>query len=575
MKIIFKYIFKYKIFFLLNIISVLFICCGEILITFLISKCLIDDINYMKENLTKIILILTILVILAFIGHFIVVFCSSKLSSLVFRDLSSEIFGKIQNFSITEIQNIGVSKLMNRTTNNIYQIMSFISTFYKSAIISPIILIISLFSIYFTSFKLAYSILITIPFFISMLFFLVKKNYKLSIKQQTESEKINNIIRENILGIKVIKSLNQEKYEEQKFEKINSKYSNLIIKFFLSMVSIEPLFYLLLNISIIITMGIGSIIIKETASLKIGSLYHCINLQYHVLFSILNFLLLFMMFPKTLVCVKNMEQLLNIKTENENNSFKIQKIDKIRKLEFKNIDFKYPDSEKKILENINFEVKNSELIAIVGATGSGKTTLINLIPGLIEPTNGSIKINEIDIKNFNKKELRKKIGFVSQKNILFKGTIFSNLLFGKENATEKEMLEKAKLAQAYEFIKDKKNQLNENVSELGMNLSGGQKQRLSLTRTFLKEPDIYIFDDSFSALDYKTDLAIRKEFFNKIKDSIIIIIAQRISSILKADKIIVLENGKIINIGRHEELIQKCKIYQDIAFSQKIKEVLK
>nr|AJO70176.1 multi-drug ABC transporter [Candidatus Phytoplasma oryzae] len=574
MKIIWKYILKYKIFFLLNIISVLFICCGEILITFVISKCLIDDINYMKENLTKIILILTILVILAFIGHFIVVFCSSKLSSLVFRDLSSEIFGKIQNFSITEIQNIGVSKLMNRTTNNIYQIMSFISTFYKSAIISPIILIISLFSIYFTSFKLAYSILITIPFFISMLFFLVKKNYKLSIKQQTESEKINNIIRENILGIKVIKSLNQEKYEEQKFEKINSKYSNLIIKFFPSMVSIEPLFYLLLNISIIITMGIGSIIIKETESLKIGSLYHCINLQYHVLFSILNFLLFFMMFPK-LWFVKKYGTIIKYKNRNENNSFKIQKIDKIRKLEFKNIDFKYPDSEKKILENINFEVKNSELIAIVGATGSGKTTLINLIPGLIEPTNGSIKINEIDIKNFNKKELRKKIGFVSQKNILFKGTIFSNLLFGKENATEKEMLEKAKLAQAYEFIKDKKNQLNEKVSELGMNLSGGQKQRLAIARALVNKPDIYIFDDSFSALDYKTDLAIRKEFFNKIKDSIIIIIAHRISSILKADKIIVLENGKIINIGRHEELIQKCKIYQDIAFSQKIKEVLK
>ncbi|KAB8122104.1 MAG: ABC-type multidrug/protein/lipid transport system ATP-binding and permease protein [Candidatus Phytoplasma cynodontis] len=578
MKIIFKYILKYKIFFLLNFISIILISCGEIIIPYIIGKYVINNVDYMKEHFIKMILILCFLVILAFTGHLIINFCSAKISSLIFKDLSTLIFSKIQNFSITEIKNIGVSKLMNRTTTNIYQIMSFVSNFYKSAIISPIMLIISLFCIYLISFKLAYTIFITIPFFIFMLFFLVKKNYNLSMKQQQKAEEINSIIRQNILGIKVIKSLNQEKYEKKKFEKINSKYKKLIINFFISMVSIEPLFYLLLNTSIILTTGIGATLIKKNAyndtGLKIGDLYNCINLQYHVLFSILNFLLLFMMFPKTLICVKNLEQILNTQTENLNKYLEKEKIGKIKKLEFKNVCFKYPDSQKMILEDINFEVNSSELIAFVGKTGSGKTTLVNLIPRLIEPTKGQIQINGINITNFNINKLREKIGFVSQKNILFKGTIFSNLLFGKKNASEIEMLEKAEIAQAHEFIKSKKNQLKEEISELGLNLSGGQKQRLSLTRAFLKEPDIYIFDDSFSALDYKTDSIIRKTLLNKIKNSIIIIVAQRLSSIEKADKIVVLVDGKIVNIGKHEELIKKCKIYQDIAFSQRIKEVL-
>ncbi|WCA22525.1 ABC transporter ATP-binding protein [Candidatus Phytoplasma oryzae] len=579
MKIILRYIFKYKIFFLLNIISILFISCGEIIIPFIIGKYVINNVDYMRENFLKMIFILSILVILSFLGHLIINFCSSKISSLIFRDLSTLVFSKIQNFSITEIQNIGISKLMNYTTTNIYQIMGFISNFYKTAVIAPIMLITSLVLIYFISFKLAYGIFFTIPFFIFMLFFLVKKNYNLSILQQKESEKINMIIRENILGIKIIKSLNQEKYEKNKFEKTNFKFRDLIIKFFVSMISIEPFFYLLLNISIILTIGTGAVLIKENYNnpigLKMGDLYSCINLQYHVLFSILNFLLLFMMFPKTLICVKNIERILNINTKKFlnicNNK---EKLSKIKKIEFENVFFQYPNSNKMILEKINFSVESSEIIAFIGKTGSGKTTLVNLIPNLIEPTQGQIKINGININCYDKNELRAKISFVSQKNILFKGTIFSNLLFGNEQAIEEQMLEKAIIAQADEFIKNKKNQFQEEISELGANLSGGQKQRLSLTRAFLKEPDIYIFDDSFSALDYKTDLAIRKSFFSKIKDEIVIIIAQRLSSIMKADKIVVLSDGKIVNIGKHEDLIKNCKVYQDIAFSQKIKEVL-
>ncbi|XVJ45005.1 ABC transporter ATP-binding protein [Candidatus Phytoplasma australasiaticum] len=229
-------------------------------------------------------------------------------------------------------------------------------------------------------------------------------------------------------------------------------------------------------------------------------------------------------------------------------------------MEFKNVDFRYDQNDKLILSDINFKVHSSELIALVGSTGSGKSTLINLIPRLIDPTKGCLLINGVDIKLYNLTSLRDKIGVVSQKNFLFKGTILSNLAFGKSNADSEEILEFAKIAQSYDFINKTKGKLQEPVSELGSNFSGGQKQRLAITKVLLKKPDIYIFDDSFSALDYQTDLTIRQNLSYLRKDSIIIIVAQRLSSILNADKIIVLDDGKIIDIGKHEELMHRCQI---------------
>ncbi|MDV3173915.1 MAG: ABC transporter ATP-binding protein, partial [Candidatus Phytoplasma stylosanthis] len=238
------------------------------------------------------------------------------------------------------------------------------------------------------------------------------------------------------------------------------------------------------------------------------------------------------------------------------------------------VSFRYYNSVASVLKNISFKINESEIIAFVGKTGSGKTTLIDLIPRLIDPVEGKIEINGMDIKNYDLKSLRDKIGFVSQKNILFKGTILSNLLFGKKDAQEDEILNQLKISQSYEFIQNKEKKLKEPVSELGSNLSGGQKQRLSITRTFLKQPDVYVFDDSFSALDYETDLAIRKSFFEDKKKAIVIIVAQRLTSILQADQIIVLDKGEIVNIGKHKELIKKCSVYRSIAISQNIEEVI-
>jgi ATP-binding cassette subfamily B multidrug efflux pump len=575
MKLVFRYIFKYKKIILFNILSVFLIAFGEIGIPLLIGKYVIDG-NLHGKEFTNIILILIFLVISGILGNLIINFCSSKVSSLVFNNLSRDVFKKIQTLSVEDTQSLGVSKLMNRSTSDVDQIINFISTFYRAAIVSPIMLIISLVSICSISVKLSTSIIFSVPIFIIILSFVMAKNYRLSKEQQKKLEYINSNVRENITGVKIIKTLNRSEYEEKKFEKMNSNYKNVIIKLFNSMLLIEPFFYLLLNISILITAFYGAYLLKIDGQpgLKIGDLYNSLNLQYHILFSILNFLFLFMMFPKTIVSSKKIEFLLAKEPSIQNNPHQIELLEKITNLEFKNVSFNFPNSSFSILDNINFKAKTSELIAVVGSTGSGKSTLINLIPRLMDPTSGSIKINNIDIKNYDVAILRNKIGFVSQKNILFKGTIQSNLSFGQENADEQEMLEKAKMAKSYDFINSKEKQLNEFVSELGSNFSGGQKQRLSITRTFLKKPDIYIFDDSFSALDYQTDLAIRQNFVYFRKDSIIIIVAQRLTSVLNADKIIVLEQGKVVDIGTHKELIKRCEIYKNIAISQKIKEVL-
>ncbi|MDO8060196.1 ABC transporter ATP-binding protein [Candidatus Phytoplasma citri] len=576
MKLIFKYIMRYKIILFLNILAVLFIASGEIGIPLIIGRYVIDN-PVASQNFLFFTFSLLLLVLCAILGNLIINFCSAKTSSLIFKDLNADIFKKIQTFSIIEMKNLGVPFLMNCSITCVGQIVNFMASLYRALIVAPIMLIISLILIYRIYMVFSYIVLSIIPLLVIIFVCIIFKNYLLSTKKQKFLEKINSKVRENLTGIKVIKSLNTENYEGYQFDKINSKYALLNIHLFNSIFSMEPLFYLLLNISIIFTTGFGAYILKTGTSndFHLGGLYNCINLQYHILYSILNFLLLFTMFPKALVSLRKIEYLLNIKPSIKNNlKYNLTLSKPIVSLEFKNVYFQYSNDDKMILSDINFKVKTSELIAVVGSTGSGKSTLINLIPRLIDPTKGCLLINGVDIKLYNLISLRDKIGVVSQKNILFKGTIFSNLSFGKSNANSEEILECAKISQSYDFINKTKCKLQEPVSELGSNFSGGQKQRLAITKVLLKKPDIYIFDDSFSALDYQTDLTIRKNLSYLRKNSIIIIVAQRLSSILNADKIIVLDDGKIIDIGKHEELMNRCQIYKNIAFSQKIKEVL-
>ncbi|MDV3167805.1 MAG: ABC transporter ATP-binding protein [Candidatus Phytoplasma stylosanthis] len=557
---------------MINIFSFLLILCGELTIPWIIGRHIIQQGGNNSEYF-RIILFFILMIFIIVIGYLLMNYSVFKISSLLFQDLSNDLFKKINTFSVSEIQNLGVSAIVNRITYNIYQITNFIVSFYKTAFFTPIVIVSCFFIIQKFSIALTYGILFVTPCFIFILILIIKKNFFLSLSQYAQLEKLNYKIRSDLTGTKVIRSLNKENKEQKNFHNINSRFKDLIIKLFVSIIFIEPLFYLLLNGSIILTIFIASGFIRD-GQFSIGDLYITVTYNFKILSSILSFLLLFMMLPKTLIAVRKIEFLFNIEPSIKNNLNQVLNLDRIKTLEFKNVSFRYYNSVASVLKNISFKINESEIIAFVGKTGSGKTTLIDLIPRLIDPVEGKIEINGMDIKNYDLKSLRDKIGFVSQKNILFKGTILSNLLFGKKDAQEDEILNQLKISQSYEFIQNKEKKLKEPVSELGSNLSGGQKQRLSITRTFLKQPDVYVFDDSFSALDYETDLAIRKSFFEDKKKAIVIIVAQRLTSILQADQIIVLDKGEIVNIGKHKELIKKCSVYRSIAISQNIEEVI-
>ncbi|MBS2126150.1 ABC transporter ATP-binding protein ['Fragaria x ananassa' phyllody phytoplasma] len=576
MKIIWKYLIKYKVLLFLNLIAVLLVCCGELGIPFMIGKYIVDYTNNKLDPL-YLLLILILFACCGFIGNLILNYCSSRVSSLLFRDLSGDIFKKFQTFSPTEVQQLGIASLLNRTTSCVYQIMNFISVFYRTAVVSPIMLIISVIAICYVASFLILGILFIFPFLILVLIIIIKKCYRLSQEQQKKLDNLNVIIRENLIGIKSIRAFRQSNYETQRFAKINKKYSLFSIKLFSFMVSIDPIFYFFLNLSILINFGIGAIILTNShyrnlfPNFTIGQLLSCIDYQLHVLFSILDFLLLFMMFPKTLVSIKRIEQLLSITPTIKNTISPLQPQIPFHKLSFENVTFSYPNTSKPILTNINFTLNQGEVIAFVGATGAGKSTLIGLIPRFYDVNQGVIKINNINIKEYDLSYLRKKISFISQKNVLFKGTIRSNLAFGKNDPQKKQMLEALKLAQAQNIVQNKSHKLQDRVSEFGANFSGGQKQRLSMARGFIKKPDIYIFDDSFSALDYKTEYEIRKAFLEMKQKALVLIVAQRLTSVLTADKIVVLNEGCIVAIGPHEELIKNCLLYQEIAKSQNLK----
>ena len=335
----------------------------------------------------------------------------------------------------------------------------------------------------------------------------------------------------------------------------------------------QPLFFFLLNIAIIVIFWISSKMIN-VGTLQVGQLVAFIEYLFHAMFSIMLFSMVFVMYPKAQVSANRIMEVLNTEPIIKSPKNGIKDTENKGTIEFENVFFTYPNGEEPVIKDVSFSGKKGEVIAFIGSTGSGKSTLINLIPRFYDVTKGSIKIDGVDVRDYDLKYLREKIGFIPQKTLLFTGSIANNIKFGKKDAEYKEVEDSAKIAQAYEFISNKPNKFDELITEGGSNVSGGQKQRLSIARAIVRKPDIYIFDDSFSALDFKTDAILRKELRSETKDAIVLIVAQRIGSIMDADKIIVLNEGEVVGIGTHKELIKNCSIYHEIATSQLTEEEL-
>lgn len=574
MELMLKYLKNYKLYVFLNILAIFGFAAAELGIPTIVSH-MIDE-GIMKSDTSiiyKMGIVILIVSILGGIGNIIIAYCSSKVSTSIIRDIRNDIFEKSQDFSHTEYNKFGVSSMITRTTNDAFILMQFINILLRTALLTPIMILVSMFMVIRTSLNLSMVIGACIPLICLGVFLIAKTSNPISEKQQKGLDHLNRIARENLTGVRVIRAFIKDKYESERFGEANENYAKYSKKLFKLMSITQPTFFLLLNFAVAIVFVISSRMI-DMGTLQVGQLVAFQEYMFHAMFSIMLFSLVFVMYPRAEVSAKRIQEILNEEPEIKNPENPIKNGDNSGTIEFEHVTFQYPDGEVPVLKDISFKAKKGDIVAFIGSTGSGKSTLINLIPRFYDISSGSIKIDGINVKDYDLKSLRQKIGFIPQKSLLFSGTIKQNISYGKQDAIQPEIEHSAKVAQAYDFITQKPKQFDEIIEEGGNNVSGGQKQRLSIARAVIRKPDIYIFDDSFSALDFKTDANLRKKLKDETKDSITLIVAQRVSSIMDATKIIVLNEGIVVGEGTHKQLLDECSIYYEIAASQLSKEEL-
>ncbi len=514
------------------------------------------------------------LVLLGFIGQTISRYFISTLSSGITRDIRNDVFSKIQHLSQFEFQEFGVSSLSTRITTDAFMILQFTVIVMGMGLTAPLMIIFSSIMTISISAQLGLYVAPLILLIILVIVIIVKLSEPLSEKQQKDLDNINRLQRENITGLRVIRAFNREKFQEERFDEANSDYRNTSKSLFELMAYPQPIFFILMDIAIIILVIFGTRLIDQGA-FQVGSLVAMIQYVMQGLFSFTLFSQIFQMYPRFQVSAERLKEVLDAKISVQNKVNPIMETDGSGTLEFKNVYFQYPDATEPVLKDISFKSTAGETLAFIGSTGSGKSTIIKLILRFYDVTSGQILLDGIDIRDLDIKVLREKIGYTPQKTTLFSGDINFNIKYGKEDALEEEIVGSTKTAQAYEFISGLDEGFSHVVSEGGSNFSGGQKQRLSIARTIVNDHEVYIFDDSFSALDFKTDSKVRQALNNETKDATTLIVGQRISSIMNSDQIIVLEKGEVAARGTHSELIENSELYLEIAKSQLTEEELK
>ena len=503
-------------------------------------------------------------------------FLASKVGSGVSRLLRSDVFKKVESFSNEEFNKFSTASLITRTTNDITQVQMVVIMFIRIVCFAPMMGIGALIKAFSNTPSMTWIIglvLIIIFMVIIVTFIIVMPKFKIV---QSLIDKLNLTMRENLSGMLVIRAFGNEEHSEQRFDKANSDLTKVNLFVNRTMVSMMPIMMFIFNIVSLLIVYYGAKQI-DLGNIAIGQMMAFMQYAMQIIMSFLMIAMIAIMLPRASVAANRIYEVLSmeVKISDPKNP---ESFDENKKglVEFKNVTFKYPGANEAVLENISFTAKPGETTAFIGSTGSGKSTLINLIPRFYEATDGKIEVDGVDIRNVNQHDLRDKIGLVPQKGLLFSGTIRSNLTYGAPDASDEELEEVIKIAQAKEFIDQKEKRLDDPISQGGTNVSGGQKQRLAIARAIAKKPEIFIFDDSFSALDFKTDAKLRNELNKMIEKtrSTVLIVGQRIASIMSANQIIVLDEGKIVGKGTHDELMKNCKVYQEIAYSQLSKEEL-
>ncbi|HEL1656392.1 ABC transporter ATP-binding protein [Streptococcus suis] len=509
-----------------------------------------------------------LIVLLGIVGRVTLAYAAGKLTTNIVKDIRNDLYEKIQDYSHHEYEQIGVSSLVARMTNDAFVLMQFSEMVLKLGIVTPLMMIASVIMTLVTSPSLAWTVAVAMPFLVFVIFYVATKTRPFSEKQQKRLDTINQYVRENLMGLRVIRAFTREEFQETRFAEVNEEYTDISKKLFNLTGLTEPLFVQII-IAMIVAIVWFALAPLQTGSLQIGDLVAFIEYSFHALFSFLLFANLFNMYPRMSVSSQRIQEVLDMPISISKNEDGITETDTRGYLEFENVTFAYPgETESPVLHNISFKAKPGETIAFIGSTGSGKSSLVNLIPRFYDVTLGRILVDGVDVRRYNLKALRSKIGFIPQKALLFTGTIAENLKYGKLDASLAELHEAADVAQARDFIESKEEQFDTHLAEGGSNLSGGQKQRLSIARAIVKQPDIYIFDDSFSALDYKTDAILRSRLKEVTENATVLIVAQRVGTIMDADQIIVLNEGEIVGRGTHNELMESNEIYREIANSQ-------
>ena len=513
-------------------------------------------------------IVMLVIIVLGTFGRVVLAYAASKLTTNMVKDMRNDVYAKLQEYSHHEYEQIGVSSLVTRITSDAFVLMQFAEQTLKLGVITPMMMLSSILMIFLTSPSLAWIVAFSVPFLAVVVLYVAVKTRPLSEKQQKTLDKINQYVRENLMGLRVIRAFAREDFQENRFEEKNAIYADNSNRLFKLTGLTEPLFVQIIIAMIVAIVWFALDPLKQ-GSLQIGDLVAFIEYSFHALLSFLFLSNLFTMYPRTAVSSERLKEIMDMPISIDPNEDGIQETETHGYLEFDNVTFAYPgETESPVLHNISFTAKPGETIAFIGSTGSGKSTLVQLIPRFYDVTLGKIKVDGVDVRDYRLKSLRQKIGFIPQKALLFTGTIADNLRYGKEDASHEDLHQAADVAQAKDFIESREEGFATHLAEGGSNLSGGQKQRLSIARAVIKGPDIYIFDDSFSALDYRTDAILRRRLKEVTQDATVLIVAQRVGTIMDADQIIVLDKGEIVGRGRHEELMVTNDIYREIAESQ-------
>lgn len=504
----------------------------------------------------------------------IVTFLASRVAASVGKELRGSVFNKVMSFSNAEMDKFSTASLITRSTNDIQQVQMLIVMLLRIVFYAPLMGVGGVLKVVKTNTSMTWIIavvVIIILFIVGLLFAVVMPKFK---TVQKLIDRVNLVTREILTGIPVIRAFSTQRYEEERFDKANRELTKTNIFVNRVMSCMMPTMMFIMNAIAILIVWNGAQSINN-GTMQVGDMMVFIQYTMQIIMSFLMISMISIMLPRAAVSLDRIDEVITteliIKDPKKAEKFHD---DKKGILEFKDVSFRYPNADEDVLSHITFTAKPGETTAFIGSTGSGKSTLINLIPRFFDVTEGEILIDGVDIRNVSQHDLREKIGYVPQKGVLFSGTINSNLKYGKEDATEEEVIKAAKIAQATDFISAKEEGFDSEIAQGGTNVSGGQKQRLSIARAIAKDPEIYIFDDSFSALDFKTDSTLRKALKEEINDSTILIVAQRISTILHAEQIIVLDEGNVVGMGTHKELLKNCEVYKQIALSQLSKEEL-